>query len=97
MGLGEPLVWASRVVITFLYMPRKLAVFSAVLHKTTKVWESFMNSFCTRPKTLTAVFFQALRRRLRNANVRGVLQSTTLGSKEVKERTEMKLHSFKVY
>lgn len=51
VGLGEPLVWASSIVIAFLYVPRKSVAFSAVLPKTAKFWESFVNSFCTSPKT----------------------------------------------
>jgi len=38
-------------------MPRKSDGFSAVLPKTKEVWELFMNSFCTGPKTSTAGFF----------------------------------------
>lgn len=52
------MVWAGSRVIRFLYIPRKSVVFSAIPPKITKFWESFMNSFCTTPKTLTAVFFR---------------------------------------
>lgn len=92
MRLGEPLVWASSVVITFLYMPRKSVVFSAILPKTTKFWESFINSFCRRPKTLTAGFFRCYADDC-PMQVSKECFRVPLGSRGARKHIEMKLHS----